>query len=263
MSLFLLAQPTDGTPVSSTCSATIDCLQSYELCVSGICVSAIENTGVDPWVIGTIAIAGVLFVRRSQVYSIKLAKSHATNRALLTFLHFLQFCTVISCVCLHPSSPLSKRNAHPRDKRLLAERSGAGRNSSDVSNGRGTEGGSLKSPLYDAITSSKKKPRKPSDPDPLSLSAPPNLGSKSGVKRGWNRVSWAFPLKSGGTESFEDSGKIFVVRRPQTCPEIGRGRSSSSRRQSTSEATKRDSSVIVVQERHMSDADNVVTTTAL
>ena len=90
-----------------------------------------------------------------------------------------------------------------------------------------------------------------------------HLGSKSGVKRGWNQVSWAFPLKSGGTESFEDSGKIFVVRRPQTCPEIGRGRSSSSRRQSTSEATKRDSSVIVVQERHMSDADNVVTTTAL
>ena len=51
-----------ASDVSRRCARLIDCVENYEVCVKGVCTSASESSGLEPWVIGTIAISSLLTV---------------------------------------------------------------------------------------------------------------------------------------------------------------------------------------------------------
>ena len=64
--LFLFPEifPSAGaSAVSRQCAGIIDCFENYEVCLDGVCTSATESSGMEPWVIGTIAISALLTVR--------------------------------------------------------------------------------------------------------------------------------------------------------------------------------------------------------
>ena len=52
-----------ASAVSRQCAGIIDCFENYEVCLDGVCTSATESSGMEPWVIGTIAISALLTVR--------------------------------------------------------------------------------------------------------------------------------------------------------------------------------------------------------
>ena len=63
--LFLLSASLHSavaSDVSRQCARLIDCVENYEVCVKGVCTSASESSGLEPWVIGTIAISALLTV---------------------------------------------------------------------------------------------------------------------------------------------------------------------------------------------------------
>ena len=62
--LFPKIFPSAGaSAVSRQCAGIIDCFENYEICLDGVCTSATESSGLEPWVIGTIAISALLTVR--------------------------------------------------------------------------------------------------------------------------------------------------------------------------------------------------------
>jgi hypothetical protein len=110
--------------------------------------------------------------------------------------------------------------------------------------------------------------------DPFSQSAPPALMNNGSKK--WGKIRWTFPSilsKSGAAVVHpvpDKDEKVFVVRRPQTCPEIGRAAPTDIRPNTSPEATlastnpaarrrSSDKSVILVQQQR----SNFVMTTAL
>ena len=149
-----------------------------------------------------------------------------------------QFCTVVSCICLHPSCPVSKRNAHPRDKRILARQyqpagvEDAAKNEVQVQSD------------MEVSREVERPERKRRLSGPFSKSAPPAIGHfgtrvEGGSGGGIRRGSWRLPFRSGSVRPMEraplerqrrveqeeeEEKKDTRPRRPSTCPELGRGR---------------------------------------
>ena len=60
-----------ASAVSRKCAGIIDCFENYEVCLDGVCTSASESSGIEPWVIGTIAISALLTVSLNIHHSVR------------------------------------------------------------------------------------------------------------------------------------------------------------------------------------------------
>ena len=148
---------------------------------------------------------------------------------------------MVSCICLHPSCPASKRNAHPRDKRILAQQY----------HPAGVDD-ALKESVRDQpnvqIAREVTKPERLRRlSGPFSKSAPPAIGpfdaGVAGRSVGGHRVSWRLAFKSGtvrpmeGRAPLERQKRVEEHERPSTCPELGTGRRC---RSASADITKRE-----------------------
>ena len=131
---------------------------------------------------------------------------------------------------------MSKRNAHPRDKRILARQyqpagvEDAAKNEVQVQSD------------MEVSREVERLERKRRLSGPFSKSAPPAIGHfgtrvEGGSGGGIRRGSWRLPFRSGSVRPMEraplerqrrveqeEEKKDTRPRRPSTCPELGRGR---------------------------------------
>ena len=178
---------------------------------------------------------------------------------------------MVSCICLHPSCPVSKRNAHPRDKRILAQQyqPAAIEDAAKVN--------AADRPNVQVAGEARKPERKRRSSGPFSKSAPPAVGPLGGGGGGSSshRVSWRLPFKSGSVRPMERAPLKRQKRveegdtrpkRPSTCPELGRGRRGQS---SSTDILKGENSNwgnrsnIVIQVQQVGDPDELLATTKL
>ena len=175
---------------------------------------------------------------------------------------------------------MSKRNAHPRDKRILAQQyhpagveDAAQEDAADRQN-------------IQVAGEAEKPERKRRSSGPFSKSAPAAVGpfgtrdeGGGGSGKGNQRVSWRLPFKSGSVRPMEEraplerqkrveeaEGEETRPERPSTCPELGRGRRG---RSSSADILKREDSEwgnrnnIVIRVQQAGDPKELLATTKL
>ena len=165
---------------------------------------------------------------------------------------------------------MSKRNAHPRDKRILAQQyHPAGVDHADKEDVQDQ-------PNVQVAGEAKKSERKRRSSGPFSKSAPPAVGPFGGGGNG-QRVGWRLPFKSGSVrpveraplerqKRVEEEEEETRPQRPSTCPELGRGRRC---RNSSADILKREDSEwgnrsnIVIQVQQAGDPNELLATTKL
>ena len=171
---------------------------------------------------------------------------------------------------------MSKRNAHPRDKRILAQQyhPAAGVDHADKEDVRDR-------PNVQVAGEAEKPERKRRSSGPFSKSAPPAVGPFGGGGGGESgqRVGWRLAFKSGSVRPLEraplerqtrveeeEEEEETRPKRPSTCPELGRGRRC---RSSSADILKREDSEwgnrsnIVIQVQQAGDPNELLATTKL
>ena len=170
---------------------------------------------------------------------------------------------------------MSKRNAHPRDKRILAQQyhpAGAGVDHADK------EDVVRDRPNVQVAGEAEKPERKRRSSGPFSKSAPPAVGPFGGGGSNGQRVGWRLAFKSGSVRPLERAplerqkrveeaeGEETRPERPSTCPELGRGRRG---RSSSADILKREDSEwgnrsnIVIRVQQAGDPKELLATTKL